>query len=49
MISDYKSLKLNPSSVVNFVKEGNEFVGTVEIQNVDSSVNVSYKVLLRNE
>ncbi|CAG9855784.1 unnamed protein product [Phyllotreta striolata] len=37
-------LKFNPSGIITFVKDGNEFISSLEIQNTDATVKVSYKL-----
>lgn len=41
--NDGEALKLRPSGFINFVREGNDLVGTLEIQNTDATANISYK------
>ncbi|XP_053672555.1 motile sperm domain-containing protein 2-like [Anopheles nili] len=41
--SDGEMLRINPQNIITFSKAGNDFVGSVEITNVDSK-DVSYKV-----
>ncbi|XP_074033029.1 motile sperm domain-containing protein 2 [Leptinotarsa decemlineata] len=42
--SDGVPLKVTPSSIITFTKEGNELVSSMELQNVDSSIHISYKL-----
>lgn len=37
-------LSVHPSSVITFVKDGSELLSTLELQNIDPSKNISYKV-----
>lgn len=37
-------LSVHPANVITFVKEGTELVSTVELQNNDAAVNLTYKV-----
>ncbi|KAG5880678.1 hypothetical protein JTB14_028433 [Gonioctena quinquepunctata] len=42
--TDGGSLKVTPPSIITFVKDGNELVSTLELQNVDGSTHISYKL-----
>ncbi|KAF2898449.1 hypothetical protein ILUMI_07727 [Ignelater luminosus] len=37
-------LKVQPSNIITFAKEGNELVGTLELHNTDNQINISYKM-----
>ena len=37
-------VSVNPSNVITFLKDGNELVSTLELQNIDPNIHVSYKV-----
>lgn len=37
-------LTVHPANVITFIKEGTELVSTVELQNNDPTVNLTYKV-----
>ncbi|KRT86352.1 CRAL-TRIO domain containing protein, partial [Oryctes borbonicus] len=39
-----KLLSVNPPNTITFVKDGNELVSTLELQNIDSSISISYKM-----
>ncbi|CAH1155749.1 unnamed protein product [Phaedon cochleariae] len=42
--SDGSSLKVTPSGIITFVKDGNELVSTLELQNTDGNTHLSYKL-----
>ncbi|KAJ8954593.1 hypothetical protein NQ318_003124 [Aromia moschata] len=41
---DGGSLKVTPSSIISFVRDGNELSSALELQNVDASIHLSYKL-----
>lgn len=41
---DGSPLSVQPSNIITFVKEGGELVSSLELQNTDPSVIVSFKV-----
>ncbi|XP_044270379.1 motile sperm domain-containing protein 2-like [Tribolium madens] len=41
---DGSTLSVQPSNIITFVKEGGELVSTVELQNIDSSLILSFKL-----
>jgi hypothetical protein len=45
MVSDGSALSVQPSSIITFIKEGTELVSTLELQNTDSSIILSFKVM----
>ncbi|KAJ8924694.1 hypothetical protein NQ315_000845 [Exocentrus adspersus] len=42
--SDGCSLKVTPSGIITFVKDGNELVSTLELHNTDPTSHISYKL-----
>lgn len=38
------ALSVNPPNIINFIKEGSELVSTLDLQNTDSNISISYKV-----
>ncbi|XP_050513379.1 motile sperm domain-containing protein 2 [Diabrotica virgifera virgifera] len=42
--SDGGYLKVTPPGIITFVKDGNELISTLELQNADDSIHVSYKL-----
>nr|CAH7753987.1 unnamed protein product [Callosobruchus chinensis] len=42
--TDGGSLKVSPTGIVSFVREANELVSTLELQNTDTSTHLSYKL-----
>jgi len=43
-VSDNEMLQISPSSVISFVKEGDEYASYIKLQNNDPSVILSYKM-----
>jgi hypothetical protein len=41
---DGSALSVQPSSIITFIKEGTELVSTLELQNTDSSIILSFKL-----
>ncbi|KAI4471658.1 motile sperm domain-containing protein 2 [Holotrichia oblita] len=42
--SSNKLLSVNPANTITFVKDGNELVSTLELQNIDPNTSISYKM-----
>lgn len=42
--NDGNMLKVTPSGIITFVKEGNELISTLELKNSDNLINLSYKM-----
>lgn len=44
---DGGTLSVYPPGIINFVKEGNDLVSTLELRNNDPTINISYKVCVQ--